>query len=426
LDIALAHSAWGQTRRPRSACDRFVEAATIATRDPNNAANRRWHRAPDANEERTTAVTASDNAQPDTGEPGAVVPMAAPVMLRDLPRTVLVVLLIVVMLLASFYILRPFLLSTIWAMMIVIATWPLMLKLQAWLRGRALAVTLMSLAMLVVFIAPVLLMINTLADHSQQISGWVNVLATTPIPPPPAWVHGIPLIGDEVAAAWSTISEAGKGELAARVVPYADDAAKWLARAAGGVGLLVVQLLLTLVLSIVLYSNGEVARSTLIAIGRRLAGDNGERVVVLAGAAIRAVAFGVVGTALAQTVLAGLGLAVAGVPAAGFLTAVILLFCIAQVGPMIVLIPAVIWVFWSGNTGWGIALLVWSLIVGTMDNVLRPYLIKKGADLPLLLIFAGVIGGLIAFGIIGLFVGPVVLAVAYTLLTQWLKERATP
>jgi predicted PurR-regulated permease PerM len=209
-------------------------------------------------------------------------------------------------------------------------------------------------------------------------------------------------------------------------VPYADDAAKWLARAAGGVGLLVVQLLLTLVLSIVLYSNGEVARSTLIAIGRRLAGDNGERVVVLAGAAIRAVAFGVVGTALAQTVLAGLGLAVAGVPAAGFLTAVILLFCIAQVGPMIVLIPAVIWVFWSGNTGWGIALLVWSLIVGTMDNVLRPYLIKKGADLPLLLIFAGVIGGLIAFGIIGLFVGPVVLAVAYTLLTQWLKERATP
>ena len=110
-------------------------------------------------------------------------------------------------------------------------------------------------------------------------------------------------------------------------------------------------------------------------------------------------------------------------PLAGFLTAVILLFCIAQVGPMLVLIPAVIWVFWSGETGWGIALLVWSVIVGTMDNVLRPFLIRTGADLPLLLIFAGVIGGLIAFGIIGLFVGPVVLAVAYTLMTQWLGER---
>ena len=184
-----------------------------------------------------------------------------------------------------------------------------------------------------------------------------------------------------------------------------------------------VQLLLTLVISIILYSNGETARHMLTSFGRRLAGDNGERVVLLAGAAIRAVAFGVVGTALAQTLLAGLGLAVAGVPLAGFLTAVILLFCIAQVGPMLVLIPAVIWVFWSGETGWGIALLVWSVIVGTMDNVLRPLLIRRGADLPLLLIFAGVIGGLIGFGIIGLFVGPVVLAVAYTLMTQWLGER---
>jgi predicted PurR-regulated permease PerM len=367
-------------------------------------------------------VTSTDPAVSDQRDPAA--PLPTPVMLRDLPRTVLVVLLIAVLILASFWILRPFLLSTIWAMMIVIATWPMMLRLQLWVRRRALAVTIMSLAMLVVFIAPVVLMIQTLADHSDTIAGWVKVLATSPIPPPPAWVHDIPLVGDEIASAWSTVADAGKGELASRVVPYADDAAKWLARAAGSVGLLVVQLLLTLVISVILYSNGEAARSVLIGFGRRLAGDNGERVVVLAGAAIRAVAFGVVGTALAQTLLAGIGLAVASVPFAGLLTAVILLFCIAQVGPMVVLIPAVIWVFWSGHSGWGVALLVWSIIVGTMDNVLRPFLIRKGADLPLLLIFAGVLGGLIAFGIIGLFVGPVVLAIAYTLLTQWLNERA--
>jgi len=372
-------------------------------------------------------VTASD--EDTTDRPAPLTPAtaaAAPVMLRDLPRTVLVVLLIVVLILASFYILSPFLLSAIWAMMIVIATWPMMLNLQRRVRRRGIAVMVMSLAMLVVFIAPVWLMINTLADHSQTISRWGHVLATSPIPLPPAWVHDIPLVGDEVASAWTTIAEAGKGELAARVTPYADDVAKWLARAAGGIGLLVVQLLLTLVVSVILYSNGEAARHMLIGIGRRLAGDNGERVVVLAGAAIRAVAFGVVGTALAQTALAGIGLAVAGVPLAGFLTAIILLFCIAQVGPMIVLIPAVIWVFWNGDTGWGIALAVWSLIVGTMDNVLRPFLIRKGADLPLLLIFAGVIGGLFAFGIVGLFVGPVVLAVAYTLLTQWMGEQTSP
>jgi predicted PurR-regulated permease PerM len=328
-----------------------------------------------------------------------------------------------VLIIASFWILRPFLLSFVWAMMIVVATWPLMLKLQARLRRRAPAVMVMSLAMLVVFFAPVVLMIQTLAENTDTIVGWIHALEGSEIPPPPAWVQSIPLVGDKVASAWTAVADAGKGALAARITPYAADAAKWLARAAGSVGVLAFQLLLTLIISVILYSNGEAARSFLVAFGRRLAGDNGQRVVLLAGAAIRAVALGVVVTALAQTVLAGIGLIVAGVPFAGLLTAVILLFCIAQIGPMIVMIPATVWLFWDDQTGWGTAFLVWSLFVGTMDNVLRPYLIRKGADLPLLLIFAGVIGGLIAFGVIGLFVGPVVLAVAYTLLTQWLEER---
>jgi predicted PurR-regulated permease PerM len=166
--------------------------------------------------------------------------------------------------------------------------------------------------------------------------------------------------------------------------------------------------------------NGEAARDSLLRFGRRLGGERGANALILAGQAIRAVALGVVVTALAQTLLAGIGLAAAGVPFAGLLTGAILLLCIAQVGPMPVLIPAVIWLFWKDATAWGTALLVWTAIVGTMDNVLRPILIRKGADLSLLLIFAGVIGGLIAFGIIGLFVGPVVLAVAFTLLKQWI------
>jgi predicted PurR-regulated permease PerM len=129
---------------------------------------------------------------------------------------------------------------------------------------------------------------------------------------------------------------------------------------------------------------------------------------------------------MAQTLLAGLGLAVAGIPFAGLLTCVILLLCIAQIGPVVVLVPAVIWLFWTDSTGWGAALLVWTVLVGMLDNILRPILIRRGADLPLLLIFAGVIGGLLAFGIIGLFVGPVVLAVSYTLLNEWMREREQP
>ena len=127
-------------------------------------------------------------------------------------------------------------------------------------------------------------------------------------------------------------------------------------------------------------------------------------------------------TAIVQTVLGGIGLAIAGIPFASLLSAVMLMLCIAQLGPGLILFPAVAWMFWTGDTGWGSFLLVWSVIVGLLDNVLRPVLIRKGADLPLLLIFAGVIGGMLGFGLIGIFVGPVVLAVTYTLLEAWIAD----
>ena len=208
----------------------------------------------------------------------------------------------------------------------------------------------------------------------------------------------------------------------ARFAPHASAAAQWLLDALGGAGILAVQFLLTVIITVIMYAQGEAARAGLIQFGRRLAGKRGEGVVVLAGQAIRGVALGVVVTALAQTLAAGIGLVAAGIPFAGLLTCVVLLLCIAQVGPVLVLAPAVIWLFWTDQTGWGVALLVWTVIVGTMDNFIRPILIRKGADLPLLLIFAGVLGGLFAFGIVGLFVGPVVLAVTYTLLTDWVNE----
>jgi predicted PurR-regulated permease PerM len=144
--------------------------------------------------------------------------------------------------------------------------------------------------------------------------------------------------------------------------------------------------------------------------------------VVLAGQAIRAVALGVVVTAIVQSAAAGIGLAVVGIPYAAVLTAIIFILCIAQLGPLLVLAPAVGWLYWSGDAVWGSVLLVWTLLVGALDNVLRPILIKRGADLPLLLIFAGVIGGLVGLGIIGLFVGPVILAVTYRLLESWIAD----
>jgi predicted PurR-regulated permease PerM len=144
--------------------------------------------------------------------------------------------------------------------------------------------------------------------------------------------------------------------------------------------------------------------------------------VRLAGQAIRSVALGVVVTAVAQSVVAGIGLAVAGVPFASMLTALIFILCLIQLGPVLVMLPAVVWMYYSGDTLWASVLLVFGIVAGTMDQFIRPVLIRRGADLPMLLILAGVIGGLIAFGVLGIFIGPTVLAVTYTLLNAWMED----
>jgi predicted PurR-regulated permease PerM len=167
---------------------------------------------------------------------------------------------------------------------------------------------------------------------------------------------------------------------------------------------------------------GERAAAWCRQFGRRLANAQGEAVVILAGQAIRSVALGVVVTAVAQTVVGGIGMAIVGVPQAGLLSAIVLLLCIAQLGPALVMIPATIWLFVEGATGAGILLAIFTFAALLLDNFLRPVLIRRGADLPLLLILAGVIGGMLSFGLLGLFLGPVILAVTYTLLQHWIAE----
>jgi len=343
---------------------------------------------------------------------------------RDLTRTVLAVLFIGGLIGFSFWILRPFLGAIVWATMIVVATWPVMLGLQTRLWGkRGLAVTVMTLALLSVLIVPFSLAIVTIVAKADEIVGWAKSLATFKAPPPPAWVDNVPIVGGKAAQAWAQVAAIGIQGLAANAAPYLGNVTRWFVAEVGSVGLVLVQFLLTIVVSAILYLHGECAAAHVSRFARRLAGPQGENAVQLAGQAIRGVALGVVVTALAQSVLGGLGLAIAGVPFAPILTAVMFLLAIAQLGAVLVLAPAVAWLYWSGSSGWGTFLLAWTIVVGTMDNFLRPILIKKGADLPLLLIFAGVIGGLMAFGLIGIFVGPVVLAVAYTLLEAWMGDE---
>ena len=345
--------------------------------------------------------------------------------LSELPRILLGVLFIFIAIAASLWILKPFLPALIWATLLVVATWPLMLAAQKRLWGkRGLAVLVMTAALLLVVIVPLALAVLTIIEHAGDVGAWLKTLVQAKMPAPPGWVEQVPFIGPKLAAEWRATAALGTDQLHAQVVPYAKDAARWIVGKAGTLAAFFLHLLLTVIISAMLYYKGEIAAEGVRAFARRLARSRGEQSVTLAGQAIRAVALGVVVTAVVQAALGGIGLAVAGVPLAAFLTALMFVLAVAQIGAGPVLVLVVIWLYWSGNPTWGTAMLVWTVIVGSLDNILRPLLIKRGADLPLVLIFAGVIGGLLAFGIVGLFVGPVVLAVTYTQLAAWVRVGA--
>ncbi len=350
--------------------------------------------------------------------------MAEPV--SNLPRTLLAIIALAGLLLGSLWVLQPFLLPGIWAVTIVVATWPLLTGLQArFADRRAPAVVLMTLCLLLIVIVPVYLAIATVIGQSDRLGALIESLRTAQIPPPPEWLQTLPL-GSKLAARWTELAQTDRGALAARLEPYILGVVRWLGARVGSFGTLILHFLLTVIIATILYARGEVAAHGVRRFFRRLAGDRGDSVVVLAGQSIRAVALGVIVTALLQTAVSGIGMGIAGIPQAGLLTAVVFLLCIAQVGPFLVMVPGVIWLYASGSPGRGTFFLLWTLVTISMDNVIRPWLITRGANLPMLLIFAGVIGGLLGFGVIGLFIGPVVLAVAYTLVKAWVAEGDVP
>ena len=345
----------------------------------------------------------------------------------DLTRTTLGVMFICGLIAASLWVVRPFLTATLRATMIVVATWPSFLKLQSRLWGkRWLAVLVTTVLLLLVLIIPICVAVMTILNQSDDIIGWFKSLASVKIPAPPGWLAKIPLVGNSATQRWQELAAVSPEELSKLVSPYVSKLVKWFVSQAGNVTTLVLQCLLSIGIAAVLYANGETAAEGVRKFARRLATKTGDEVAVLAAKAIRGVALGIVVTALVQSSLAGLGLFVAGVPGAVLLTAVVLILCIAQIGPTLVMIPATIWLFYKDHHLAGSLFLVWSIFVGTLDNFLRPVLIRKGADLPMLLIITGVIGGLIGFGIIGLFIGPVILAVTYTLLSAWVTREPEP
>lgn len=352
--------------------------------------------------------------------------MNPPTKRYDLPQIIFGVLFIALMTFASLSIVKPFILGFAWAGMVVIATWPVMIKLQSLLWGRRfLAVLVMTLLLILLFVLPIALLVGSAIQNGAPLVA----IASDPSklqPPDFNWLNSIPLIGDKLYNSWHSLINTGGSTLINKVQPYVGETASWFVTQAGYLGRFILHCSLMLLFSALLYSRGEQVGMGIRHFAMRLGSERGDAAVILAGQAIRAVALGVVVTAIVQSVLGGIGLAIAGIPFAAVLTVLMFILCVAQIGPLPILIPAIIWLYWSGDNTWGTVLLVWGCIVGSLDNVLRPMLIRMGADLPMLLVLSGVIGGMFAFGLIGLFIGPVVLAVSYRLISLWVSETPEP
>ena len=342
-------------------------------------------------------------------------------------RTALRLLIIGSLLLAVLYILRPFLPSMLWSAFIVITVWPGLAWLQSRFRWNRAACALLLAGLLVGFvIGPLLAGIFALAEHGETL--FLDTKAAVEKIPdePPTWVGELPVVGSRLAQTWRDTASGDAG-LRARLGPAVQAGGRWLLSQVGAIGGLFLQFLLVVVFTLVFYLNGE----TLDALSQRLADRiGGERALQArdqARQAIRAVALGVVLTALLQAGLALIGLLIAGVPLATLVAFVCFLLAIAQFGAALPLLAVAGWLYWGqGEAGWAAFMAVWGLIVvGGVDNIIRPLLITRGMSMPLTLVFLGVIGGLIAYGLIGVFLGPTLVAIAYTLLLAWLAEPQT-
>lgn len=339
----------------------------------------------------------------------------------DLLKLAFSLIFIIAMAIASFWVIQPFVLGFAWASMIVIATWPLLLKLQNWLGGnRLFAVFMMTLILLLVLIIPAVFLVNILIDNSIPL---IHILMSKDFKLPELlWLQDIPLIGTKLFLNYQKLIKGGSVGLISQLQPYFGKTTEFFFIQARHFGRFILHLSFMLIFSALLYWNGEKVSNTIRHLAFKLASHSGDAVVLLAGKAVRAVALGVVVTALLQGLLGWIGLVISGIPYSALLMIVIILLCLIQLGPLPVLIPAIVWLYWSDDTTWGTVLLIWSCIICILDNILRPMLIRIGIDLPSLLILSGVIGGLLAFGMIGVFIGPVILVISYRMILSWMYE----
>lgn len=329
--------------------------------------------------------------------------------------------LILILVLWCFQIVRPFIIPIIWGIIIAVASSSGHDKLRTALGGRTgLSATLLTLVIFVLLVVPVIMLAGTLVETTQALSTDLSD-GKLSIPSPPESVATYPVIGEPLQEFWMLASENLAAALS-RIEPQLKAVAGWLLATAAGAGLGILQFAIAIIISGVLLAHREAGHRTAIAIGTRLVGERGPAIMHLAETTVRSVTRGILGVALIQSLLAGLGFLVMGIPGAGFWALIGLLLAVIQIGLMPVLIPIVIYVFSTAETLPAVVFLIWCVLVGLLDNVLKPILLGRGVKVPMVIIFVGAIGGFLAMGIIGLFIGSVILALGYTLFVAWVEE----
>lgn len=327
------------------------------------------------------------------------------------------------LLIGCLLVLLPFVTALLWAIILTYSTWPLYVNLKHSVRGqRTVAAGLMTLAVALVLLAPFIVAVGGLADNAAELMDALRRLFDGGLPGPPPWILDLPLIGDKLDAYWRALIQ-DENRLIQELRDMLVSARAFLLSGGGYLAAGVLQLALSVLVAFFLFRDGEKAAERLQQGASRLGGPRARYLIDVAGHTVNSVVYGILGTALAQGVLAGIGFAVAGVPGASLLGLATFFLSVVPVGPPLIWGPVGVWLFYQGHVGWAVFIVLWGLLVVSMvDNFLKPLIISRGSSLPFILVFLGVLGGVLAFGFIGVFLGPTLLAVGYRVLNEWAQE----
>ncbi|MGE7991172.1 AI-2E family transporter [Pseudomonas sp. NPDC089554] len=335
----------------------------------------------------------------------------------------LVQILLLALLGAGLWVMAPFISALLWGAILAFASWPLMRLLTRWLGGReTLAASILTTLWILVVALPLVWLGFNLADHIRDATNFVRDVQVDGLPDAPEWVRGIPFVGERLVSWWESLDQQGAA-LIATIKPYFGQVGNWFLARSAQIGSGVLELTLSIVFVFFFYRDGPRLAAFVQRLLQRLVGERADYYIDLVAGTVQRVVNGVIGTAAAQGLLALIGFLIAGVPGAIVLGLVTFMLSLIPMGPPLAWIPATGWLVWQGEYGMAVFLGIWgTFVISGVDNVLKPYLISRGGNLPLVIVLLGVFGGLIAFGFIGLFIGPTLLAVGYSLLLDWSRQ----